>query len=310
MVDRGKADTLAVVLRGVNCGLHLQPEAGRRLVSLSVITSSDRTITFQVGIGPPAADAGQGLSHFHVPPTITAIARFSCRRGSEGAEFQSFPRPRRRILYIQALPQQGPRIMLNGVKRVRNRVLPVSHLEVIFHGRDFLGHSPVILIAGEPSADGNLHAKRRRYATAAVAGKGLMSFLAAALDKVVTACCVSEVSLSTVSKATGGCLIALSSEFGASASKMIAVAQGYSTPVSLKESPHRSYLRTSVSTSRSPKTAVHGKGNVNSLLPVSNSKPSTAGNAIVLQQGFCNTTLDLWECVFFRLADRRDDPPP
>lgn len=74
MVDRGKADTVAAVLRRVDSCLHcIDKGLGRRLVIASRDNELDRSRTFPRTVGLAPADAGQSLGNFDILPAIEAV---------------------------------------------------------------------------------------------------------------------------------------------------------------------------------------------------------------------------------------------
>ena len=74
MVDRGKADTIAAILRRVDGRLHsIDKGIGRRLVVASRDNELDRSGTFPRTVGLAPADAGQCLGNFDILPAIEAV---------------------------------------------------------------------------------------------------------------------------------------------------------------------------------------------------------------------------------------------
>ena len=190
MVDRGEADTVAAVLRRVDSRLHgIDKGIGRRLVVASSDNELDRSGTFPRTVGLAPADAGQSLGNFDILPAVEAVGLIL--KAVEVAQSQGLG-----CFFVFAVDNDTRQLRgrkpldildrdkLTGVAvRVRTGGLAGK---VILERLDFLGHGPVVFIAGEASADRNIHTE-----LADTHGAGCRqrrdTTLRAAHDKVVSA---------------------------------------------------------------------------------------------------------------------------
>ena len=195
MVDRGKADTIAAILRRVDGRLHsIDKGIGRRLVVASCDNELDRSGTFPCTVGLAPADAGQSLGNFDILPAIEAVGLIL--KAVEVAQSQGLGRffvftvnnDTRQLRGRESLDILDGDKLAGVAVRVRAGGLAGK---VILERLDFFGHGPVVFIAGEARADRNIHTeladtdgagRRQRRDTA----------LSAAHDKVVSARSVSK----------------------------------------------------------------------------------------------------------------------